>query len=137
MQIMVIDHKNPGVAEEIRRVSFEAYHQEAKLLGLAEADFFPLGRTSAHIQAADALFLGCLLDNKLVALAEIEAEEPQAINIGSFVVAPEMFRKGIGTALLKAILARYPGFFLTVSTAKKNLPAIGLYKKHGFVVQQS
>ena len=40
MQIMVIDHKNPGVAEEIRRVSFEAYHQEAKLLGLAEADFF-------------------------------------------------------------------------------------------------
>ncbi len=137
MQIKVIDHKNPGVAEEIRRVSFEAYRQEAKLLGLAEADFFPLGRTSAHIQAADALFLGCLLDNELVALAEIEAEGPQAFNISSFVVAPEMFRKGIGTGLLKEVLARYAGFSLTVSTAKNNLPAIGLYEKHGFAVQHT
>jgi ribosomal protein S18 acetylase RimI-like enzyme len=137
MQIKVINPKNPGQAEEIRRFFFAAYRQEAQLLGLAEADFFPLGRTAAHIQAAEAVFLGCFLDNKLVALAEIETEGPQQINIGSFVVAPEMFRKGIGTALLKEVLARYPGFSLTVSTAKKNLPAIGLYEKHGFVVQQT
>lgn len=137
MRIKVIDHKNSGVAEEIHRISYAAYCEEAQLLGLAEADFFPLGRTAAHIQAADALFLGYFLENKLVALTEIESEGSQQINIGSFVVAPEMFRKGIGTALLKAILARYPGFFLTVSTAKKNLPAIGLYKKHGFVVQHT
>lgn len=137
MQIKIIDHKNPDQAEEIRRIFCDAYRQEAQLLGLAEADFFPLGRTSAHIQATDALFLGCFLESKLIAASEIDAEGPQVINIGSFVVAPEMFRKGIGTALLKEILARYPGFSMTVSTAKNNFPAIGLYEKHGFAVQHT
>jgi ribosomal protein S18 acetylase RimI-like enzyme len=133
--IKIIDHKDQAQAEAIHRVLFNAYREEAWLLELAEAEFFPLGRTVAHIQAADACFLGCFLKSILIAVAEIETEGPQKINIGSFVVTPEMFRRGIGSILLGNILTRFAGCTMTVSTAQKNLPAIGLYEKFGFTAQ--
>ncbi|MCB8981676.1 MAG: GNAT family N-acetyltransferase [Ardenticatenaceae bacterium] len=135
--IQPIDHKLPEQAEMIRRVFYDAYRVEAQLLQLAEADFFPLQRTAEHIQASEALFLGGYLSQKLVAVAEIEAEGPAQINIGSFVVMPDVFRQGIGSTLLRHILAAYAGFDITVSTGQANTPAIGLYEKHSFAPQKT
>jgi ribosomal protein S18 acetylase RimI-like enzyme len=133
--ITTIDHNDLAQAEGIQRVLLDSYQEEACLLRVD--DFPPLRRTVAQIQAADSLFLGCWSDSDLVAVAEIEIERENKVNIVSFVVAPEMFRKGIGTTLLEHVLARFVDSSVTVSTATGNLPAIGLYSKHGFGVKHT
>ena len=133
--ITILDHKNGAQAKEIEQVMQLSYQEEANLLQIA--DFPPLRRTAKHIQATDALFFGYKIGTELVALAEIENEAKETVNIASFVVLPNMFRKGIGTKLLEYVLARYAAYTVTVSTAKENLPAIGLYTKRGFKVAES
>ena len=131
MQIATIAQQTITNATQIQQTFFVAYQEEAILLQLD--DFPPLRRTVADIQTSDSLFVGCWEAGQLIALAEIEIEVEQ-VNIAGFVVVPSMFRQGVGTRLLSYILAEYAAQPLTVSTAKDNLPAIGLYTKHGFTL---
>ena len=134
MIIRALEHTELEVAEDIQCLFQDSYQAEARLLGLE--DFPPLRRTVSQIQGADSLFLGCWSRERLVALAELERESDRAMNIAGFVVLPDMFRKGVGTALLTHIFTRFAECSITVATARANVPAVALYTKHGFEVHE-
>ncbi len=122
-------------AQHILDVQLLAYQVEADLLQIR--DFFPLQRTVLEIQTADAEFFGVRSDGKLAAVIEVELVSKHEVNVASLVVLPTMFRRGYGSALLRHVLETYPEQSVTVSTAKGNIPAIALYKKHGFEIAQA
>ena len=118
------------MAEAIRAIMFQAYRVEAVLLGVY--DFAPLHRTAAHIAETDALFLGISPSGTLAAVAEVESSEPRHVHIGSLVVLPFHFRRGLAKALIRHILDANVPNDITVSTGTRNKPAIQLYTSHGF-----
>ena len=128
--ISALDHRERSEAETIREILLASYQEEARILQIV--DFPPLRRTIRQIQSADSVFFGYKNDSDLVAVSEIENVGQRKVNIASLVVIPEMFRKGIGSALVAHVLAQYPHCDVTVSTARQNEPAIALYKRHGF-----
>ncbi len=130
MHVSHLDHEAPPMAEAIRAVMFEAYLVEAELLGIQ--DFVPLRRTAAQIAATDALFLGIAPAGTLAAVAEVESPEPGHVHIGSLVVLPSHFRRGLATTLVRHILDAYVPGDVTVSTGVRNHPALRLYTSHGF-----
>lgn len=132
--VSTLPHASPGMAEAIRRVMFAAYAVEAEILGVEE--FVPLRRTAAEIAEAEAQFLGISAGGAPVAVAEVEAPEPDRVHIGSLVVLPSHFRRGLATALLRHILETSEGRAVTVSTGEGNEPAIRLYEAHGFRVER-
>jgi ribosomal protein S18 acetylase RimI-like enzyme len=128
--VSTLPHRDPATAEAIRRVMVAAYEVEAGILGVD--DFVPLYRTAENIAATDALFLGISLGGTPVAVAEVEAPEPARVHVGSLVVLPSHFRRGLATALVRHILSTNPDRAVTVSTGSRNEPAIRLYEAHGF-----
>ncbi len=118
------------MAEAIRLVMCEAYRVEAARLGVQ--DFAPLHRTTADIIESDALFLGISLASVLAAVAEIEHPAPAHVHIGSLVVLPSHFRRGLATALIRHIIATHLPDNITVSTGALNAPALQLYTAHAF-----
>jgi ribosomal protein S18 acetylase RimI-like enzyme len=128
--ISELNHTDPAVAEQIRQIMFDAYSVEAAILGVE--NFVPLHRTVNHIARTDASFLGISMDGTLVAVAEVERGEGRQIHIGSLVVRPSHFRKGLGSALVRHILETHGDGDITVSTGAANRPAIQLYETHSF-----
>lgn len=129
-RVIQLAHEAPPMAEAIRAVMFQAYLVEAALLGVS--DFVPLRRSAEAIAASDALFLGIAPAGTLAAVAEVERPEPHHIHIGSLVVLPSHFRRGLGTALVRHIVGANPSEAVTVSTGVRNQPALSLYAALGF-----
>lgn len=125
-----LDHATPPVAAAIQAVMREAYRVEADILGVE--DFVPLRRTAAQVAAADALFLGIAVSGTLAAVAEVEEPEPGRVHVGSLVVLPSHFRRGLATALLRHLLDAHADDDVTVSTGRRNGPALLLYAALGF-----
>jgi len=125
-----LDHIDLKIAREIRRLMISSYGEEARLLGAV--DFPPSKRSVAHIRAARSVFYGFRHDGILAGVGELERDENDPANIASLAVDPRFFRMGIGTKLLRHIIAKSKGRAVTVSTARANRPAIDLYRKHGF-----
>ncbi|MEN8207850.1 MAG: GNAT family N-acetyltransferase [Candidatus Fermentibacteria bacterium] len=130
MVIGEIDNTDMSQSEKIREILFDSYSVEGKLIGVS--DFPPLRRTSGDIRIAQTKFIGCMSIGRLVAVAELEMSDPDELNIASFGVHPTVFRRGIGSNLLRHILQTYGHLHATVSTAIRNRPAVTFYEKHGF-----
>ncbi len=129
--IQTLTHTDPHIAETIRSLMVAAYQVEAEILGVV--DFVPLYRTAQHIAATDARFFGISADQTLIAAAEVEYDSPNICYIGSLVVHPAHFRKGLATALLRHIIITHPAQTIAVSTGQLNAPALKLYAAHHFV----
>ena len=129
-QVIQLAHETAAVAEAIRAVMFQAYLVEAALLGVS--DFVPLRRSAGAISASNALFIGIAPAGTLAAVAELERPEPHHVHIGSLVVLPSHFRRGLGAALVRYIVAANPSDTVTVSTGTRNQPALSLYTTLGF-----
>lgn len=129
-----IDHRNPGVAQQIYLLQQAAYAVERDLIG--SSDFPPLRVTAADIRQEDARFLGYWEDARLLGVLSFAATPP-LINIGRLIVHPTAFRRGIASALLHEVekFGEIGGSF-TVSTAARNAPAVALYQKHGYQIEQ-
>ena len=56
------------------------------------------------------------------------------VDIHRLVVAPRAFRRGVASALLDELDARYPDRPILVSTGRGNEPARELYRRRGFTV---
>ena len=56
------------------------------------------------------------------------------VDIHRLVVAPRAFRRGVASALLDELDARYPDRPILVSTGRDNAPALELYRRRGFTV---
>lgn len=123
-------HRQATVAEEIHRLMQAAYAAEAAILEVRE--FVPLKRTPARIRAAASRFVGGRIGGALVAAAEIERARAGPANVAALVVHPQHFRRGLGSELLRRVIAEHGGRGLTVSTGVLNRPALNLYDRFGF-----
>lgn len=133
-EVVALEPTDPTVAEAIHRVMAAAYVVEATLLGVV--DFPPLRRTAAQVALSDASFLGVWDGDTLVSVAEVERHASGQVHLGSLVVLPSHFRRGLASALLRHVLDAHPSDGVTVATGVRNLPALRLYAAHGFVEQR-
>jgi ribosomal protein S18 acetylase RimI-like enzyme len=134
MLISTLDHHDQHQARQIWQLFQSAYEIEAQILGLK--NFPPLNRTVRQIQEAPTTFYGGWQDDELVAGTELEGLDDDHFHINSFGVSPDHFRKGYGSQLLIGLLDELVWQTMTVTTAVANLPALELYKKHGFHFQK-
>ncbi len=129
-----INHRDATIAEYIYHLQQAAYAVERDLIEYP--DFPPLRVTAEDIQHEDEHFLGYWMPQALVGVLSFHATSG-LVDIGRLIVHPRAFRRGIASALLRAVeqLAE-PGGRHTVSTAARNAPAITLYQKHGYSIAQ-
>lgn len=92
----------------------------------------PLFRSAKDIRISKTKFYGFSENNSLAAVIEIVTEDTH-LKIQSLTVDPQYFRKGIANKLIGYILEEFDYSEAIVETAVVNIPAINLYKKHGFV----
>lgn len=128
--IKKLDHANQDIANQIFTVFQRAYKVEAQRIGVL--DFPPLSRSSEAIKNAPTRFYGFSYNDCLAAVIEIEVEGKR-LDIHSLTVDPNHFKKGIADKLMCYVLDNIEFTDAIVETATANIPAINLYKKHGFV----
>ena len=126
-----IDHRIHVVAQQIHAIRMAAYAQEAELLAVTR--FPPLERRVDDILTSAEEFIGAFEAKTLAGVLSVcPDEEGRGISISSLVVHPTHQRQGIGQALLRSVIDRYPTSELTVQTAAANTPALALYFRFGF-----
>lgn len=125
-----LDNSNEYIAHQIFTVFQNSYKVEAQLIGTL--NFPPLLRNTKDIKISKTQFYGFIENKSLAAVIEIVVEN-RHLKIQSLTVVPLYFRKGIADKLIDYILDKFSFSEATVETAVVNLPAISLYKKHGFV----
>lgn len=132
MEVRAVDHRDAEIASRIHAVQIAAYTQEAELLGAVS--FPPLQRSVLDVQLSNETFFVAFDQGELVGSVSVElGEDPDEIWISSLTVDPGHQRKGIGRALIAAVLSHYPASALFVSTGAVNIPALSLYEQAGFV----
>jgi len=135
--LVLLDHRDPVEAEQIRCVLHAAYSEEAALIGARE--FPPLHRTAADIAASPGGFHGYYLGDVLAGVIEYGSRARPGcpvVEISSLAVDPRHARQGIGSRLVGFVIETNPGRDVTVSTARSNTPAIILYQRLGFAVER-
>ncbi|PAJ76309.1 GNAT family N-acetyltransferase [Pseudoalteromonas sp. NBT06-2] len=128
--IIKLDNSNEEMANQIFTVFQRSYKIEAQLIG--SVNFPPLLRNVKDITNSRTQFYGFIENERIAAIIEV-AIEAQHLNINSLTVDPHYFRKGIAGKLISFALNKVKFSVAVVETAVKNLPAINLYKKYGFV----
>ena len=128
--ITKLDNSNEELANQIFTVFQNSYKIEAQLIGTL--NFPPLLRSVKDIKNSETQFYGFIENECIAAIIEIVIEE-QHLEINSLTVDPIFFRKGIASKLISYVLEVIHFSEAVVETAAVNLPAINLYKKHGFV----
>jgi len=128
--IKEIDNANERVANQIFTVFQNSYKVEAQLIGAL--DFPPLLRSAKDIENSKTQFYGFIENKCLAGVIEVSLKG-KYLDIDSLTVDPSYFRKGIANKLISYVLGAFDFSEAIVETAVVNLPAINLYKKHGFV----
>jgi GNAT superfamily N-acetyltransferase len=124
--VEALDLSEPGVADAVLDLQRAAYRVEADLIG---SDLIPpLTESLDELVRAALQWLGLRVGGELVA-ALAYSVAGSAVDIDRLVVAPDMLRQGLGSALLEALPA---GERITVSTGSRNQPAHRFYSAHGF-----
>ena len=128
------DTSSAGAAELVA-LQRESYAVEAALIGSDAIP--PLHDTPATLVAAGLTWYGIRNggDDGGGALlgAVAVAEEADAVDLDRLVVSPRAFRRGVGTALVRHVLALAGDRRVDVSTGRDNAPARALYARLGFV----
>lgn len=125
-----LDNSNAEVAKQIFTIFQNSYKIEAQLIGTL--DFPPLSRSARDIENSTTLFYGFSENESLAAVIEIVING-EHLDINSLTVDPCYFRKDIADKLINYVLHKLNVSKAIVETAVVNIPAINLYKKHGFV----
>jgi len=128
--ITKLDNSNEDVAKQIFTIFQRSYKIEAQLIGTP--DFPPLLRSAKDIENSKTQFYGFSENECLAAIIEIVIADKR-LDIYSLTVDPNYFRKGIANKLISYVLEVIDFSEAIVETAVVNIPAINLYKKHGFV----
>ncbi|NQY50009.1 MAG: GNAT family N-acetyltransferase [Colwellia sp.] len=128
--IKKLNNSNEDVANKIFTLFQNSYKIEAELIGAVV--FPPLLRSAKDIENSTTLFYGFSENDCLAAIIEIVIEDKH-LDINSLTVNPNYFKKGIASKLISYVLGITDFSKAIVETAVVNIPAINLYKKHGFV----
>jgi ribosomal protein S18 acetylase RimI-like enzyme len=127
-----LDLADEAIARSVLALQREAYAVEAELIA---TDGIPqLTETLVALQSAGLDWLGTFDDAGLTGAVSWKVLDDGTIDIHRLVVAPRAFRRGIATALLDALDARFPGRPTLVSTGRDNGPARELYGRRGFTL---
>ena len=130
-QVILLDHRDPIIASRIKDLQQESYAVESRLINYDRLPY--LVQDANGIMTSGEIFIGCLLGNDLAGLMSFEKEDPRSMTICRLVISPSYFSRGFALRLLKFLEEQDPVTrYLYVQTAKKNHPAINLYKKGGF-----
>ncbi|GGE62372.1 GNAT family N-acetyltransferase [Priestia taiwanensis] len=128
--ICLLDVDNQETAKELYTMQLESYKVEANLIDFH--DLPPLKETLEVLQASQETFYGYYMENKLVGAISYKVVD-NVLDIHRVIVKPTHFRRGIAQELMKKVLYLPKQLDkVIVSTAKKNTPAIHLYKRFGF-----
>jgi ribosomal protein S18 acetylase RimI-like enzyme len=127
-----LDLSDAATASELLELQRRAYRVEAELIGSAEIP--PLRETLAELQSCGETFLGARVDGELAGAISWRVDG-ETLDLHRLVVDPASFRKGIGSALVRAALGAEPGTtHAIVQTGAANEPALALYQGEGFVL---
>lgn len=131
--IMKLDLQDDITLSELWSLQHKAYRLEAELIGFNEIP--PLLETREMLAGSKEEFYGCFDGSgDLMGAAAVLEESPGKLTVTRMMVNPKYFRKGVAGALLEFIFGHYSRMEqFIVSTGKLNLPAVGLYTKHGFI----
>jgi ribosomal protein S18 acetylase RimI-like enzyme len=118
-----------GVAAELLSLQRSAYAVEATLIG--DDRIPPLHESLPELRAAALWWLGAMSEERLVGAVAVRVAD-DGLDIDRLVVVPDAHRRGVGSALVSAVLDRAAGRPTTVSTGRDNQPARRLYERLGF-----
>ncbi|EEL44785.1 N-acetyltransferase [Bacillus thuringiensis serovar pingluonsis] len=122
-------------ATSILNIQIPAYEIEAKYINSTAIP--RLYDTVADIQSCDEIFYGYFYEDTLAGFISFKIDEEE-VDIHRLVVSPDHFHKGIATKLLLYIFDMFSSSkTYIVQTGKENIPALSLYKKHGFIEVQN
>ena len=131
LHLIHTEHLSSTLRPHLHAVWIDAYTQEAALLGAR--DFPPLRRASSDLlEHGESAFLATLDSQLAGAVVLHQLPEAPCVQINALVVAPNLQRRGVARALVEAVIHRYPGLALEVSTGVANTPALALYRQFGF-----
>ena len=120
-----------AVAAQVHAVAQAAYAVEAGRIGCP--DFPPLRESLAQLgRSGDRLLVHRKCGSVAGALTFVQ--DAGAVDITRLVVSPPHFRQGVATALLAHLERLLPPGAVTVSTARRNSPAVALYRRLGYSV---
>jgi ribosomal protein S18 acetylase RimI-like enzyme len=128
----LLDLADEALARSLLALQRESYAVEAALIG--SDGIPPLTETLEELQAAGMEWLGSFDDGGLIGAVSWKILHDGTVDIYRLVVAPRAFRRGVASALLDALDARYPDRPTLVSTGRGNGPALELYRRRGFMV---
>ena len=133
MVIRELDLSDPVLAEELWALQHAAYRQEARTIGVR--DLPPLMETVHSLRNCGETFFGCFsADEELAGAISIKEEQRGERVISRIMVRPDCLRQGIATRILRHVLELAPaGIRFVVNAEARNLPAIRLYERFGFV----
>jgi GNAT superfamily N-acetyltransferase len=129
VRLRTLDLADRTTALDVLRVQRAAYAREAALLG--DDRIPPLHESLAELQSTRLHWLGADERGRLLG-AVAWSQEPGPVDVHRLVVDPSQHRRGLGRALVQAVLDRTTGP-VVVSTGRDNTPALRLYASLGFV----
>lgn len=133
--IKQLDLTNQQLAQSVLSIQFPAYQIEANLIGF---QWIPaLSDTAEVLMNSKETFIGFYEEHMLLGVLSYEETEVN-VDICRLVVSPASFRKGVGRQLVEYVTNEVrQSRDVIVSTGQKNTPAVTLYKKLGFVEEET
>jgi ribosomal protein S18 acetylase RimI-like enzyme len=120
---------DPGLAARLLEIQHAAYAIEARLIG--DDRIPPLSEDVDALVGAGLDWLVATGEGGVLGALAL-TEDGGGIGIDRLVVDPAVARRGVGRALVAAVLADADGRPVTVSTGRGNTPARRLYARAGF-----
>src|SRR4029077_195151 len=131
MRVLQVDPSaDPELARTLLGIQHAAYAVEAALID--DGRIPALHEDMEDLRSAALLWLAAIVDDRLVG-AVAWSETDGLVDVDRLVVAPEMHRRGVGSALIRAVLQRAEKRPIVVSTGRDNPPATRMYEQLGFV----
>ena len=128
--VVVINHRDRGVARSVRDLQRAAYVVEAKLIGYDRMP--PLVEEIDDVVRLPLMMLGVREDSRMLGVLGY-GRVHDVVDIDRLAVDPSRFRTGIGRALLASVHEReVDAARFDVSTGAENAPAIALYRSSGY-----
>ena len=130
LEVVRVDQSDTVVATALLELQRRAYEVEAGLIG--SRDIPPLTETPEELQASSETFLAGFVEGRIVGAVSYRLLG-DTLDVHRLVVDPAHFRRGIGTTLVRAVLAVEPSARQAiVQTGADNDPARSLYLREGF-----
>jgi ribosomal protein S18 acetylase RimI-like enzyme len=128
--VQPFDARKAGFAGKLFRLQYRAYLVESRRIGWR--NFPPLKERPFEFRSKLRHAFGMLMEGRPVGLLCYEALG-DCVQVTTLVVDPMHFRRGVATALMHRLLECAAGLQVGVMTARRNRPAMSLYRSLGFV----